>query len=128
MLAALIAKRFGPAVGGLFLAFPAIFPATASLIDKHEREQKTDVGKEGTVRGRLAAAVDAAGTAIGCIGLMGFALVVWRCLPQQRANMVLLESLLAWIVLSVGFWLFYKRRIDPQDGTGSVQLGAQNQD
>jgi hypothetical protein len=32
VLAGLIAKRFGPAVGGLFLAFPAVFPAGASLI------------------------------------------------------------------------------------------------
>ncbi len=28
----LVAKHFGPAVGGLFLAFPAILPASASLI------------------------------------------------------------------------------------------------
>ena len=28
----LIAHKFGPTVGGLFLAFPAIFPATATLI------------------------------------------------------------------------------------------------
>ena len=28
VIAGLIAKRFGPAVGGLFLAFPAIFPAS----------------------------------------------------------------------------------------------------
>ena len=27
-----IARTFGPAVAGLFLAFPAIFPATATLI------------------------------------------------------------------------------------------------
>jgi len=124
----LIGKRFGPATGGLFLAFPAIFPATASLIDKHEREQKAEVGEDGTVRGRLAAAVDAAGTSIGCVGLMGFALVVWRCLPVQRASLVLIEALLAWITLSVGFWLFWKRRIDPEDGTGSVQLGPQSTD
>jgi hypothetical protein len=26
--AGLIAKRFGPSIGGLFLAFPAIFPAS----------------------------------------------------------------------------------------------------
>ena len=27
----MIAKKFGPQVGGLFLAFPAIFPASPSL-------------------------------------------------------------------------------------------------
>jgi len=29
----IIAKKFGPGVGGLFLAFPAIFPASATLIE-----------------------------------------------------------------------------------------------
>jgi hypothetical protein len=40
VLAALIAKAFGPVVGGLFLAFQAIFPAGATFLDKHEREKK----------------------------------------------------------------------------------------
>ena len=39
LLAMLLAKRFGPAFGGLFLAFPVIFPASATLIEKHEREK-----------------------------------------------------------------------------------------
>ena len=36
----LIAKRYGPVFGGLFLAFPAIFPASATLVEKHETEKK----------------------------------------------------------------------------------------
>src|SRR3984957_16087318 len=36
VLAGLIAERFGPGIGGLFLAFPAIFPAGTSLIESHE--------------------------------------------------------------------------------------------
>jgi hypothetical protein len=31
----------GPRVGGLFLAFPAIFPASATLVEKHEKQKKT---------------------------------------------------------------------------------------
>jgi Protein of unknown function (DUF3147) len=46
----LIAKKFGPAVGGLFLAFPAIFPASATLIATHEKEQKQRAGLDGTRR------------------------------------------------------------------------------
>jgi hypothetical protein len=83
----LIARHFGPAVGGLFLAFPAIFPASASLIEKHEKSDKATVGSDGTERGRLAAGLDAAGTAMGCIGLMGFALVVWQALPLQGGRL-----------------------------------------
>ncbi|HTS08556.1 MAG TPA: DUF3147 family protein, partial [Candidatus Eisenbacteria bacterium] len=59
--AGLIAKIYGPAVGGLFLAFPAIFPASATLIEKHERERKQKTGLHGTVRARKAVAIDAAG-------------------------------------------------------------------
>jgi hypothetical protein len=113
VMAGLIAEKFGPALGGLFLAFPAIFPATASLIAKHEKEEKAEIGRDGTERGRLAASVDAAGTSIGCIGLAGFALVIWRELPLQHAGLVLAEASLAWGLLAVAFWLYRKRRMDP---------------
>ena len=39
-VAGIIAKQFGPGIGGLFLAFPAIFPASATLIEKHEKQKK----------------------------------------------------------------------------------------
>jgi hypothetical protein len=113
VMAGLIAKQWGPALGGLFLAFPAIFPATISLIARHEKQAKAALGVDGTERGRLAAGIDAAGTSIGCIGLAGFALVIWRELPLQHAGLVLAEALLAWVVLAVGFWLYRKRRMDP---------------
>lgn len=67
-VAGVIAKKYGAGVGGLFLAFPAIFPASATLIEKHEREKKQEQGLDGTERGREAAAVDAAGSAMGSIG------------------------------------------------------------
>jgi Protein of unknown function (DUF3147). len=44
VVAGLIAARFGPVVGGLFLAFPAIFPASATLIEKHVRQRKEEAG------------------------------------------------------------------------------------
>ncbi len=43
-VAGIIAKKFGPVIGGLFLAFPAIFPASATLIEKHEKEKKEREG------------------------------------------------------------------------------------
>jgi uncharacterized protein (TIGR03382 family) len=107
-----IAQRFGPVIGGLFLAFPAIFPAGVSLVEKHHRENVQAAGGDGVTEGRLAASMDAAGASIGCIGLMGFALVAWRELPLQPARHVLAESLLAWVVLAAGYWLFRRRRID----------------
>src|SRR5437868_9976089 len=75
--AGIIAKKFGPAFGGLFLAFPAIFPASATLIEKHEKQEKERPGLKGTKRAADAVSVDAAGAAIGTLGLACFALLVW---------------------------------------------------
>jgi hypothetical protein len=50
VVAGIIADVGGPAVGGLFLAFPAIFAASATLIDKHERERKAQKGLAGVQR------------------------------------------------------------------------------
>src|SRR5437764_13440570 len=80
--AGLIAQHFGPVVGGFFLAFPAIFPAGASLVEAHEKQHKARAGFDGTKRGRVVAAIDALGAAIGCIGLAGFAFVFWVWLPR----------------------------------------------
>ena len=40
-IAGLIAKHFGPELGGLFLAFPAIFPASACLIESSRTPEKS---------------------------------------------------------------------------------------
>src|SRR5260370_2163191 len=82
-VAGIIAKKFGPGIGGLFLAFPAIFPASATLIEKHEKQKKEKEGLQGTQRGREAASIDAAGSAMGSIGLLVFALLVWQIAPSH---------------------------------------------
>src|SRR4030088_1472112 len=105
-VAGLIAKHYGPEIGGLFLAFPAIFPATATLIEKHEKQKKERAGKSGTERARAAAGVDAAGAALGRIGLAAFALVGWLRLPASRTSIVLIGATLAWFVTSVSVWEF----------------------
>jgi hypothetical protein len=111
VMAGLIAKRFGPGVGGLFLAFPAIFPAGATLIEKHEKEKKKKIGFDGTNRGRTAAGVDAAGASIGCIGLAGFAFILWRGLPNHNPCLMILSATVIWFSLSIGFWLLRRSRV-----------------
>ena len=83
VLAGLIATHFGPGPGGLFLAFPAIFPATATLIEAHEKKRKAKTGHDGTNRGRMAASIDAAGASLACIGLAGFAVTLRLMLRAQ---------------------------------------------
>lgn len=99
-----VAREFGPAVGGLFLAFPAIFPATATLIEKHEREKKAQKGLNGNRRGREAAALEALGTAMGSLGLVLFAALAWMLLPGHAPGLVLTGATVAWLATAGGIW------------------------
>jgi hypothetical protein len=118
--AGLIAKRFGPSIGGLFLAFPAIFPASASLIEKHEKQHKQRIGRDGTKRGRAAASIDAAGASLGALGLIAFAVVVWRILPQHNSWLVISSASVAWFAVSICGWLLRKSRV-VHAASGSIQ-------
>jgi hypothetical protein len=109
-VAGIVAKDCGPAVGGLFLAFPAIFPATATLIENHEREKKQNVGMQGTARGRKAAAVDATGASLGAFGLIAFAVLIWKLIEPLPIWATLLIATLAWFAVSFCAWKIWKNR------------------
>jgi hypothetical protein len=98
----LIAKRYGPEVGGLFLAFPAIFPAAASLIESHEKRRKAKMAKTGAKRGKDAAALDAFGAALGCLGLLGFAVSLWKLANLMSPAAALSISFTNWAFLCFG--------------------------
>jgi Co/Zn/Cd efflux system component len=102
----LIAKKYGPATGGVFLAFPAIFLASATLIEKHERERKERAGLQGMRRGEQAAALDACGAALGSIGLMAFGAMVWW--KADWPWLVLPMALAAWTALSLMLWAWWR--------------------
>ena len=108
--AGIIARRFGPGIGGLFLAFPAVFPASATLIEDHEKQNKQEAGYDGTRRGRIAAGLDAAGTFLGALALLLFAFVIYRLLPSQDPRLTLAAASLTWLALSVLLWFLVKRR------------------
>jgi len=108
-MAGVIAKEFGPVIGGLFLAFPAIFPASATLIEKHQKENKERKGLKGAHRAADAVSLDAAGAAIGSLGLIVFAAVVWRTIPRYSAWLVLVGATFCWMVASFVFWEIRKR-------------------
>jgi uncharacterized membrane protein (GlpM family) len=107
--AGLIARKWGPVIGGLFLAFPAIFPAGATLIEQHEVERKREIGRDGRRRGREAAALDALGAASGAMGLAAFAIVLWRFLPGHSSWGALGLAVAAWVVVSGVLWILRKR-------------------
>jgi hypothetical protein len=111
VVAGCLAEEFGPVLGGLFLAFPAIFPASATLLEKHEREKKSKAGITFTVRGRLAAALDARGAVMGSMGGMVFAFVLVELLRQVNVWLSLFLATAAWLAISAGLW--YVRKHHP---------------
>ena len=103
VLAGAVASLYGPEAGGLFLAFPAIFCASATLIEKHERKRKQDKGLHGTRRGQQAAALDSAGAAWGSVGLATFGVCVWW-LAEQSPMLSLVVASIAWLVVACAMW------------------------
>jgi hypothetical protein len=99
VFAGLVSSHYGASVGGLFLALPAIFCASATLIEKHEIRRKREAGLAGERRGEEAAALDAAGAALGALGMLAFAGVFWLRVECSAAGAFAAASL-AWLCVS----------------------------
>jgi hypothetical protein len=107
VLAGWIARQWGPTIGGLFLAMPAIFCASATLIETHERTRKARLGLRGERRGRQAAALDAAGTTAGSVALLVFALFAWQSLPYLSGWSLGL-AIVAWLAVAILVWRLWR--------------------
>ncbi len=94
VVAALVSMRFGPKVGGLFLAFPALLPATLTLLEQKE--------------GMLKATADASGGIIGAFGLVAFAVVASLLLRATLPVIALAAALLAWIAVAIGLYFVFR--------------------
>jgi hypothetical protein len=90
VLAGLIAHWYGPVVGGLFLAFPAILPASVTLVTRHHG---IDEAREETF-----------GAALGSVGLLGFGATVWFLAERWSPWLLLPAAVLAWLAVSVALW------------------------
>jgi hypothetical protein len=99
----LVSSHYGAFIGGLFLALPAIFCASATLIEKHEIRRKREAGLVGERRGQMAAAVDSAGAALGAIGMLTFAIVFSLTVETSVATAFLAASC-AWLAVSIAAW------------------------
>lgn len=111
VLTGLISSHYGASIGGLFLALPAIFCASATLIEKHEIRRKKEAGLNGRRRGQEAAALDAAGAALGALGMLAFALVFFL-LVKASVFVAFVASSIAWLVVSMTAW-YARYRIRP---------------
>jgi len=88
--AALVSHAWGPSVGGLFLAFPAILPATLTLAKQQS--------------GRQRALEDARGGTLGALALVAFAGTVTWLLPLLPAPAVLAIAAVVWGAVAAGLW------------------------
>ncbi len=108
VITGMIARIWGPEVGGLFLALPAMLCASATMVESHERRHKKERGMEGRKRGEDAAALDAAGAAVGSVALIGFAATVFFAAPRL-SWLSLPLALAVWSIGSLTMWWIYKR-------------------
>ena len=109
-IAGAVGKEWGPSVAGLFLAFPAIFPASATLVEKHKKKEKQRYGLNGEERAIDAAADDAMGAAMGSGGLFAFAVICWLFIPRYSPGLVLPGATLIWMLVATSIWILRKRR------------------
>jgi uncharacterized membrane protein (GlpM family) len=94
VLASLAAKYFGDQIGGLFLAFPSILPATLTLVVHH--------------RNRAAAAEDAWGASLGAVALIIFAALVWFTIENWGPLASLSLATAIWVLSSAALWYAVK--------------------
>jgi len=91
VVAGLVSLAWGPRAGGMFLAFPAILPATLTLIEK----------KEGTDEARH----DVAGAFLGAFGLVAFGAVTVWALHRMAVGVALAAAAASWAVVASGLYL-----------------------
>ena len=93
VIAAVAKDIWGPRFGGLFLAFPAILPATATLIERNE--------------GLAQALSDIRGATLGAVGMGAFGVVA--ALEMRRSPfLALLAAIGAWVLVSGGAYLLMR--------------------
>ena len=90
LVAGLLGMAFGPKLGGLFLGFPAILPASLTLIEKKA--------------GRHEAAIDTEGATLGAIAMILFALLVSLTVARWGVVLSLAASLAVWTMVAVGLY------------------------
>jgi len=90
VMAGAIAHAYGPETGGLFLAFPAILPASLTLVARHG--------------GRRQAAEEAQGAILGAVALVAFAGAAWWLAERSRPSLTLATASATWILTALSLW------------------------
>lgn len=93
--AAVISTVWGYRLGGLFLAFPAILPATLSLIEKENSKRE--------------AKQDDVGAVLGATALFGFAGGCWLLISRVGAAATLACAAIAWVLVAVALYVLFRK-------------------
>lgn len=103
LVAGVIGMIFGPKIGGVLLGFPAILPASLTLIEKKEGKQE--------------ASIDSVGAILGAIAMIAFAVLVTLTAGRWGAALSVLVALVVWLAVAVGLYflvaLVYEREPAP---------------
>lgn len=89
LIAGLIGLKF-QLLSGVFLPFPALLPASLTLVERDA--------------GRHQAEIDAGGAIIGAFGLLSFAVVAMVAIKPLGAFPALGLATLTWVVVSLGLY------------------------
>lgn len=90
-VAGIVSVAAGSEPGGILLAFPAILPATLTLIEKEETERQAEDLDVGSI--------------LGAAALAAFAVVVWQYIGSGSAPVVLVSTTAAWLAAAVLLYL-----------------------
>jgi len=103
LVAGLIGMKFGPVVGGVFLGFPAILPASLTLIAKKEGAEE--------------ASIDSLGAVLGAIAMVAFAAVIVLAASRWGVVVTLAVALVVWLAVAFALYALvatvYKREPAP---------------
>ena len=91
------------------------------MIEKHVRERKEKAGLRGARRGKEAAALDAAGAALGSFGLAAFGLMIWLMIVRSPASALALAAM-SWLAVAMLAWQLRRWLSKAERGMGDRLL------
>ena len=94
-VAGVVGAIWGNKIGGILLGFPAILPASLTLIERHEGRQK--------------AAIDATGAILGSVALIVFAVTATWTLAKLPSALALAAAVVAWLMTGLGLYVLAVR-------------------
>lgn len=97
LAAGLVGLKFGAVAGGVFLGFPAILPASLTLIAKRE--------------GKTQAAIDSEGAILGAVALVAFATFVFVLVELLGVAATLALSLALWLLIAIALYAAVMRTL-----------------